>query len=165
MKHVFVIKTKQKFPLYSEFLTHTQAKQVWFQFVHPASVWNCGWINLFNSYFSSDIPTHKNHHSIVSLGADHHIHPCGRSFCLLCQHKQHWGFCPCWVKSQLFLTHRLWSIKLLWQSLQTSHLPCSWLGMYDERVVWFYKALIKRNISSAIVILISRRGVESRPSS
>lgn len=133
---------------------------MWFQFVHLAHVWNSGWIHLLKSYSSSDLSTHEKHHSIiVSLVADHHMHPYGRSSCLLCQQKQ--GV----VLPLLLLTHSLRSIQLLQETLLTSHLQCSRLCMYDDRVVWFYKALVKRNICSAIVILISRRGVVSRPSS
>lgn len=131
---------------------------MWFQFVHLASVWNSGRMYLSKSYLSADLPTREKHHSIVSLVADHHMHPYGRSFCLLCQHK-HRVLLPLVNETLLLLTHSLWSIKLLLQSLLTSHLQCSWFSKYDDGVVCFYKALIKRNISSVIVILITRRGV------
>lgn len=155
----FAIKIKQKSPLQSEFL-HTQIGKTSVISVHASCLCLKLWPNSFIQILLIIRFTHSWKTPQYSFtGGYHHMHPYSRSFCLLCQHKQG-VFLPLPLP-----THSLWSIKLLPESLLTSHLQCSWLSTYDDTVVWFYKALIKRSICSAIVILISRRGAVSRPSS
>lgn len=113
MKHVFVIKMKQKFPLHSEFF-HTHIGKTSVFPVHASCLCPKLWPIYSNPTYHQIylLMKKKKKHSMVSLVADHHMHPHGRSFLFLCQHKQA-VFLPLVSEILLLLTHSLWSIKLL----------------------------------------------------
>lgn len=164
MKHVFVIKTKQKSSLYSEFL-HTHIGKTSVIPVHAS----CLCLRLWPKWFIQLLFIIRCTHSWKTpeysfTGGWSSYAPMWQKLLSALSARAGGTFAPSeW--NLLLITHSLWGIKLLLQSLLTSHLQCSWLSMHDDRVVCFYKALTKRSISSATVILSSKRGVVSRPSS